>query len=329
MKKYALLLAAMFSIVPHLAHATTDTFHPDAGNPGTNSVDALINTVNATFNTAWNATSGDSVEGTATSVFVQNAGTYSIRRYIAIFDTSSIDDAAIIDSAQVCLKTAAIDITDADVVRVIGVSTASDNQVVAADYNKANFGTTPLATDISTASFSVDTFECWTLNGDGEDYIELADVTKFGFRLEDEIAGTPHGGQNYIQIYSADTTGTTSDPYLEVTYHLASSSASSSVASSVASSAASSVGTGSGINLESSGSLLITNGVCDAFAGTGANSTCLAWSTSIKIPAVKYFTDQLNLSIVYGGLGILALAIFTMIVFKIFGWLLNLFTFRL
>jgi len=199
---------------------TTDTFYPDAGNPGTTSCDGSIEYRDAAaYATAHDATNGTHLDFETERLKIENyysGSLYYVNRNIVNFDTSSIPDTATIDSAVVSLYGTLTTQTTADDYSVVANTGAANASYSVADFDQ--FGTTKFATDITGASFSATGYNDWTLNATGIAAISKTGVSKLGFRSSKDISNTAPLGANYVLAYSADFTGTSSDPKLVVTY---------------------------------------------------------------------------------------------------------------
>jgi len=153
----------------------------------------------------------------------------TVRRGIFMFDTSSIPDSVLMQSGSFSLygynKTNDLNLTDAHAsIALSAVSPASTNNLVPADYNIANWGTTRFAADLSYAAFSITDYNDMALNASGLAAIDKAGITKLGTRFAvDFDDGIPNWVSNQlisIYIYFADQTGESQDPKLVVTYNL-------------------------------------------------------------------------------------------------------------
>ena len=213
------------NVIPGKVGHTTSTFYPDAGSPGTNTMDASFLKSDASYATAHDAATADTLEGNTTSIYAQHtsAGGYDIRRLGITFDTSAIDDAATISSVVTsiwCIGTA--NGADADSVRLVSFAPTSNSAFATGDFDKTKWGTTAWATDITIASFSASAYKDFTENATGISNVSLTGISKRGFRLVKDVNNTAPSAQNYVQIASADTSGTTNDPTMTVTFTSAS-----------------------------------------------------------------------------------------------------------
>lgn len=150
-----------------------------------------------------------------------------IRRAIYMFDTSSTPDEAVIRTGVFSIfgtgKVNTLSLSDSHGGCGIGsVNPAATNDLVAADYNIANWGSDRYATDIGYAAWSITSYNDFTFNATGIAAISKTGITKIGARSAVDIDnGTPNwvsSGQYRLQGDYADQTGTSQDPKLVVTY---------------------------------------------------------------------------------------------------------------
>lgn len=205
------------------------TVYPDPGNPGTTSCDGDIGVnVASSWSSAHSTATCTDCSGSTTLTTessVDSSGTqFSCIRTLLLFDTSSLTAGATISSATMSVKTQTqvFDFDGSDSVQVVTSSPASNTTYSTSDYG--SFGTTDQATAISIGSMSGNAYQTWTLNSTGLSNISKTSVTKFALRTNKDVsnsAPTPQGGGSggcLVFWNSADNTGTTSDPHLDVTY---------------------------------------------------------------------------------------------------------------
>lgn len=111
-------------------------------------------------------------------------------RAMVLFDTSGLPDGDSITAATFGLVGSSGDTPSTSFGSSIGLITsspASNTALVDADYD--NFGTTLQATSINISSIVANdsTYNDWTLNSTGRDYISLDGITKFGIRVSQDI----------------------------------------------------------------------------------------------------------------------------------------------
>lgn len=147
-----------------------------------------------------------------------------LRRAIFLFDTSSIPDDAIVDSAVLSIYGSgkADDCAISPEYKIFGSTPASNTALVNADF--AQTQNTPLCdTAITYASWNTGGYNAFNLNAAGLAAISKTGISKFSLRESKYDAGstTPtHPGsakQTYIYFNTADGTN---KPKLDITYHL-------------------------------------------------------------------------------------------------------------
>ena len=131
---------------------TTSTFYPDAGKPGTTSVDGEIDHRGASsYATAHDATDGTHVDfSEVTILVVQNykgGSLYYLNRVITNFDTDPIPNTDTISSATFSVYVEGFTNDDPDSLSIITNTGASNTDYSTADYDQ--FGTVKQATDIA------------------------------------------------------------------------------------------------------------------------------------------------------------------------------------
>lgn len=206
----------------------TLTAYPDP-DPETTTVDGQVQRVgNEAFGTIRSGV-GTSASPSGASTFLQlTAGTTAsnyilLRRWIGLFDTSTLTASATISAAALSLEgfgKANTYSTEPDL-DIVSSNPASNTNLVSGDYN--TLGTTPYAS-ISYASFSTTGYNDFTLDASGIATISKTGVSKFGatFSWDTDNSAPTWGNSKDIEldIRNADTAATTSDPKLVVTYTL-------------------------------------------------------------------------------------------------------------
>lgn len=114
-------------------------------------------------------------------------GYNSMRRGIALFDTSSLTTDAIISEATLSFYVNSKSDTMSQSVGITSVSLASDTALVDADYNVTNFGSTRFATDKTIASISTSAYNDWLLNTSGINATSKTANSKFALRVSCDI----------------------------------------------------------------------------------------------------------------------------------------------
>lgn len=219
-------------VMPFLA-LTTDTFYPDP-NTETTSVDGWAQDSSSTLWSVLQPAAGDGAADSNAAgsgsdiacpmVLGASPDFYTIRRGIFLFDTSSIDNSAVVSAATFSnyITKTWDEMTTAGSISVCSSAPASNTAIVAGDFD--SLGTTKFATDQTIAGISLDAYTDWALNGSGLAAISLTSVTKLGTRCKADIdnsAPTIGGSGNKsmgTEVSFAETTGTSKDPKLAVTY---------------------------------------------------------------------------------------------------------------
>lgn len=206
---------------------TTSTFYPDP-HPETTTVDGLVS-MNAPAST-WaslrggGGTAGDATTEVATWLYLTaNSSTDlwdTIQRGIALFDTSSLPDSASISAANLGLRVHSQSDAFGQTLELVASTPASNTDLVASDY--VELGTTRYATGISVGSLSTSAYNVLSLNATGRAAITTTGISKFGMRLSGDLDDAPPSwvadAATVVNVISAESSGTTNDPYLEVTY---------------------------------------------------------------------------------------------------------------
>lgn len=185
------------------------------------------------WSTTHDATTGSSVNYTATSTLIESItnpfnSNYIIARGFLPFDTSAIPSDASITSASLYFYPVAVLAGDG-FFNIVQTSQASSASLTTADYDTAGAVTNPEvgATAIYLSSMTIDTYNYFALNSTGLGWIKksgetstcgtTAGYTCLGIRDGSEMANSDTGG-GILAISSSEETGTSQDPYLEVAY---------------------------------------------------------------------------------------------------------------
>jgi len=208
----------------------TVTFYPDAG---VNSVDGHAYHRIAAGTLLWN----DLTTGVGTDA--HDVGTYfhpfrwtnhadaneyeALYRGITLFDTSALPDDAVVDSATLSIYGAAKTDSNADApnLNVYSSAPVADNAIVAGDYD--SLGSTAFSDNITYAAYDTAGYNDFVLNADGRGAIDVAGISKFGFRCAnydvDNIAPNwAAGTTTYFNAYTIEE-GVDFAPKLEVSYY--------------------------------------------------------------------------------------------------------------
>lgn len=203
--------------------AAVSTFYPDP-NTETTSVDGEVSYSDLTAS----FTAVDS----ATSIDVKLQSVYDgvdcfcylelIDRGVFLFDTSALTAGAVVSAATMSIyvtSKANSDNDGTDYIAVISTTPASNTALVGNDFNNVggtNFTDSPPdITAITTA-----TYTNITLNASGIAAVATAGITKFALQEGHDFTGfnIAASATNRITLSSAETSGTSQDPKLEVTY---------------------------------------------------------------------------------------------------------------
>lgn len=197
------------------------TVYPAAGN--TTYFDGMYNSgYNALFTTSHGLSSAadgsDGATGTAhviRSLYNPPSG-YYISRALYLFDTSALGGGATISAVTFNIKgTGAFSNADSSSIGVVETNPASISSIADADYG--TFSYTDYGS-ITLASWSTSAYNTISLNASGISAISKTGTTKFGLLSSNDRTDTSPSGDNLVQALSADNSGTSNDPYLEITY---------------------------------------------------------------------------------------------------------------
>lgn len=214
--------------------ASTLTVYPDP-NPETTTFDGSMRTDNGSFAASRAASSANStVSDTNTSLEISDhhhGGGNAMSRSMTLFDTSSLTASASISSSNLAVKCLNKQLDDDDAnsfITAAACTPASNTGIVADDYDQYTINSpTKFITDIDWTGFNAGSYAINAMNANGLAAISKTGVTKIGYREGHDVNNeNPDGGAdryNGGNIYAADQTGTSSDPYLEITYSIASS----------------------------------------------------------------------------------------------------------
>lgn len=212
---------------------TTTTFYPGSGNgDGTQVSNSMYS--QAQWDAIHDATTASGVEYNVTESTTyyspgrwSNASTVQNMRSYYPIDTSSLTSGATITDA-----TFSVYVTDHYSASVpggapMGFSLLQGNQtsttaLSTSDYPPASW--TKLATDISDASITTSAYNTWTLNSSGKGAINKTGVTSLVTTTQldaDDYYTASASWVTRLLVRFVGYTGTSSDPYLSVTYTVA------------------------------------------------------------------------------------------------------------
>lgn len=201
---------------------STLTAYPDAGT-GSTTVDGFITSgYGATMTVAHNTSTGDGANPShATDMYIRalqnGSGTY-LGRIGLTFDTSGLTSGATISSAVLSLYGTSSYYANpsSSSAVIVAFAPASNNTLVAGDFG--TFSYTSFAS-IAQGSLSQSAYNDFTLNASGISNISKTGISRFGCIYEvDRAITTITGVDNIFNFKPADTSGTTNDPKLVVTY---------------------------------------------------------------------------------------------------------------
>lgn len=207
--------------------ATTETAYPDAGTGGTTVDGAVLSPIDASWDTAHDATTGSTAYTTNTSRpcdVGRTGGSYFMYRNFFLFDTSAIPTADEIDSAALSLYATSKQVNDNDAQAYIGIvqsSPASNSTIATSDFDQCGAVNNPdKAAERTIDANSTSAYNDYTFNATGRGWIDPDGVTKLGSReghdIEDSVFGGGVNDLNRVIFSHADNSGTTQDPKLVV-----------------------------------------------------------------------------------------------------------------
>jgi len=201
---------------------TTTSYYAGAG-------DGYIDgTANAVWDTIHDGLTGSAADYTATIAICEvynNSSKHRMARLFLPIDTSGLPAGASISAAD--LKTYGSEIVNSvgddtyDYVRVVQTSQANTSTLGTDDFDQCGSINNPTAgandTDLDTLSTSA--YNTISLNATGISWITDSGVTKLGLRQgHDAQDNEPGVGRDRYKISTSEETGTSQDPYLEITY---------------------------------------------------------------------------------------------------------------
>lgn len=179
---------------------------------------------------AWSASTATQANDSSTSIIIGQwyfgdpLNWYDIRRVCFYFDTSSIGSSSTVNSATVYLYVNSVeDSTYFDVQIQDGYSTCGggsakcpQDPIATTDYDKSHYygdGGQVNSEDLSTGQY-----EDFPYDSEDLGWINKTGDTRTVMRSDREIAGTSPAGYERLTVASADYTGETRDPYINVDY---------------------------------------------------------------------------------------------------------------
>lgn len=208
--------------------------------------------------------------------------TFAIFRSFINFDTSGLDDSAIISAANLKLKCAG-DQSATDF-NVLVVSHSAGSSLTTGDYN--NYGGTVYGT-WNTSGYSGGSYITISLNSTGISAINKTGTTYYGLISYEDLYQSEPTGNEYVWFDSHEDSG--GEPKLEITYTLPSSSSSSSSESSSNSSSSSSESTSSSSSSESTSN---SSSSSSSSSSESVSSSSSSESTSISSSSSSESTSE-------------------------------------
>ncbi len=225
-------------------YATVSTFYPDPHTEST-SVDGYITSdytpdTSSVVSACGNAKSAGTRTFSDTTIGASAVASYNatdnppilenfgedvygctLYRSFILFDTSSIPDTASISAATISLYVTSATNYLSDSIAINTSSPASNTALATSDFGSV--GSSDMATRVSISSITTSAYNTFTLNSSGRSQVNVAGVSKFSVRVNEDVddsfdlifSGIVTVGINFS---TADTSGTSQDPKLEVTY---------------------------------------------------------------------------------------------------------------
>jgi len=142
-------------------------------------------------------------------------------RGIFLFDTSSLDDTATIDSATFSLfiTTALNQFATPTKFNVVSANPASNTALADSDFDINDFGSTRFITEFGIDTITTSQYTDMSLNADGRNAVSTTGITKLGTRSDADIDNSftwASGDIDAVLCSTAETTDTDEDPKLVV-----------------------------------------------------------------------------------------------------------------
>lgn len=213
----------------HLQWADSLTAYPDP-HPETTTVDGRAGRIgDASWATSHDTATATNYSSGDTGVYLYAClGSRIIQRLYFLFSTAALGTGSVVTAATVswvCYNSGFSngDNDGDDWINVVQSNPATNTDIVAADYNKCGSAVsnpTEGATriDMGSITHNDSTYNTWTLDATGRGWISVTGVTKLGLREGHDCINSAAAGDNICGFYSAETSGTTSDPKLVITY---------------------------------------------------------------------------------------------------------------
>lgn len=183
--------------------------------------DTYIASWDLTYLTARNAATGDAEYGVQDDIYTgqaQSGALYYVYRLFFNFDTSPLDDTAIISDTTLKLY-GHTDASAIDFDMMVVQHTAGDT-FSTADFDQIGSITGSVA--YGTAGFAVGSYNDLVLDGTGIGWIDKTGTTYLGVRSQEDldasVPGLGAGNNEYVGVNSHQTAATNKDPKLEITF---------------------------------------------------------------------------------------------------------------
>ncbi len=192
---------------------TTTSYYAGAG-------DGRNGTCGGTWSTLRNSTSETAINGGTTAELMSHSNPCITRVSLPI-DTSGLPTGAIVSSAdlKITQDDYFYDTGGNDIVVVSHTRDDPSGNLIDADYNITNFGTTEYITrDDITGWSSAGGLHTLSLNTAGKTFISDSGYTTFGMLISEDFDNNGGSTLNAIEPRLSEYAGTASDPYLSITY---------------------------------------------------------------------------------------------------------------
>jgi len=184
-----------------------------------------IQNVSTVYADAWGNTTGQPISGPLSPGQFLAAGDYCIIRDFLVFNTSSLPDDAIIDSAHVQMVVFKdYSDTDFNVTLQNTKPPVPHDPLVAGDYFKAAFSGSGYSEGFTNTSGCAEGgYFNITLNASGINGINLTGYTRWVMRSNQDILASAPSGDEWIQFYAPSGTTPWRGPHLIINYTIPSS----------------------------------------------------------------------------------------------------------
>lgn len=176
---------------------------------------------NGTYSTAHDASSADSNDNTSDAVTVTNekvGATYYIRRVWFTFDTSAIGTGYSVVSGALKFVCDSSQFDSSDSYTLVDFNPTDSSSVVVDDYDL--FGTTGDSITSASINCNDSTYNSIPLNSGIFSAINMTGVTSLGLRSASDVSNTTPTAISYFSLRTSKYTGTSKDPYLDLTVSL-------------------------------------------------------------------------------------------------------------